>query len=60
MQVAYTGAAPQLAAMLKTPEKSEGPGPDHDGDSDDSAVSASAAVKSAPAAGVGNLVDVSA
>lgn len=58
MHIASTGAASQLAAMLKTPEKSEGAGPDQDGDGDDSSVSA--AVKSTPPAGIGTLVDVSA
>lgn len=56
MQIESVGSMQSMATMAKAPEAAEGPGPNRDGDSDDR----SGAVKSATAAGVGNLVDVSA
>jgi hypothetical protein len=52
MHIASVGSMPNVAAMTKAPESTEGPGPDHDGDSDDKGVA-----KSATAPGVGSLVD---
>ena len=60
MHIAGSTGAAQMMQAMKTPEKAEGPGPDHDGDGDDTAGVASAVVKSATPAGIGNQIDISA
>ena len=55
MQVASISQAAHYAPLQRMPERAEGSGPDHDNDGDEGS-----AVKSAPAQGLGRLLDTTA